>query len=245
MQQGADRRGAKLGAGQPRHVGRRRIVDGVDGSLGDGDTHQHGSDGLGHRLRQQAIAVGAGVLVVLEQDGPVPDDQQPGDRMALHVVGQRMGLAAIDVREFDLGRSPGKRRGNGGGRYAPIGKQLLGVAERPHQVALLPLRPDEVHRVAFGLAVGGGIGTGGRKHRDGIGMGGAGEQRQQQEQKHRTIAHDRDRRRHRRDRSDGGGGGGGGCRKLAGVGGPWCSTSMIEVLTWPCSSSFTCGRWCT
>jgi hypothetical protein len=62
-------------------------------------------------LRQQAVLIGAGVLVVLEQDGVVAGDQQAGDRVVRQVVVQRAGGAAEPVGQGDFLRGAAQGRG--------------------------------------------------------------------------------------------------------------------------------------
>ena len=87
MQQVADRRPAIFGALESRHIGLRRIVDRFDRAFGNGDADQHSRDRFHHRLRNQPVAIGPSVLIMLEQNPVVLGDQQTGDRIARQIVG--------------------------------------------------------------------------------------------------------------------------------------------------------------
>jgi hypothetical protein len=44
------------------------------------------------------VPVGAAVLVVLEQDGIALGDEEPGDRIAVDIVGKRARRAVVAIR---------------------------------------------------------------------------------------------------------------------------------------------------
>ena len=87
MQEIADRRPAIFGSPKSRHVGFGRVVDRFDRAVGDGKANQKAGDRLDHRLRNEAVAVGPAVLVMLKENLIVLGDQQSRDRIAREVAG--------------------------------------------------------------------------------------------------------------------------------------------------------------
>jgi hypothetical protein len=59
LQQRADRRLAVFGLGELGNIGRDLVIDRLDRAFRDGDADQHCGDGLGHGLREKAVAIGA------------------------------------------------------------------------------------------------------------------------------------------------------------------------------------------
>ena len=103
VQEVADRRRPVFAAAKARHVSLGRIRDRLDRALGHGDADQHADDRLHHRLRDQTVAVGAPVLIALEQDAVVAGDQQAGDGISRQIVVRRRSPAVegvIDIRRF-------------------------------------------------------------------------------------------------------------------------------------------------
>jgi hypothetical protein len=52
-------------------VGRRCVINRLDCTFRDCNANQHRRDRFGHRMREETMAVGARVLIVLEEDGVI------------------------------------------------------------------------------------------------------------------------------------------------------------------------------
>ena len=70
----ADRGSAVLAVLEAWNVSLGQIIDRFDRTVGNGDAHQQAGDRLHHRLRNETVAVGPPILVMLEQDLIVPGD---------------------------------------------------------------------------------------------------------------------------------------------------------------------------
>ena len=82
MQQVADRRLAVFRALEARHIRLCSIIDRFDRAIADRDPNQHRGDRLCHRLRDEPIAIGPSILVMLTEDLVVLGDQQACNRVA-------------------------------------------------------------------------------------------------------------------------------------------------------------------
>ena len=112
MQQVPDRGLSVFRRREAGDIGRNGIVDRFDFAFRDGDADQHRRDRLRHRLREETIAIGARVLIVLIKNGVVFCDQQPGGRVAAEIVLDREAIRPEGVRDRRLGRpleQPGRR----------------------------------------------------------------------------------------------------------------------------------------
>ena len=166
-----------------RDIALDAILDRSDLALGDGDADEHRRHGLRHRLRQEAVPVGAPVLVVLEQDGIALGDEEPGDRVAVDIVGERAwsAIVAIGEREIRVGAAQLRHRPAAG--HLPGPQQMVIVAERAdHEAQRHPPRRRAPDRIALGGAIGLGIRPVASEGRAGGGRRGAGGERQDAEQ---------------------------------------------------------------
>jgi len=82
MQQVANWRLAVFRVLKARHIRLCRIIDRFDRALADSDPNQHRGDRLRHRLRNEPVAIGPPILVMLEEYLVVLGDQQACNRIA-------------------------------------------------------------------------------------------------------------------------------------------------------------------
>ena len=111
MQEIADRGGTVLAALETGHIHLGQVIDGFDRAVGNGDADQQARDRFDHRLRDEPVAVGSAILVVLKQNLIVACDQEAGD--GIHgdvgqVVQQR--LPGFEVLEGHVCSIPGSDR---------------------------------------------------------------------------------------------------------------------------------------
>jgi|RhiMethySRZTD1v2_1073278.scaffolds.fasta_scaffold530245_3 hypothetical protein len=92
VQQISDRGLAVLRVGELRNVGRDCLIDRLDRAFRDGDADQHCRDRLCHGLREETVAVGARVLIVLEEDCVILRYQQTGRRIAVEIILERIAV---------------------------------------------------------------------------------------------------------------------------------------------------------
>jgi hypothetical protein len=152
-------------------------------ALGDRDADEHRRHGLRHRLRHEAVPVGAAVLVVLEQDGIALGDEEPGDRVAVDIVGKRPRRAVVAVGELEIRVGAAQLRHRPAAGHLPGAQELVVVAERAdHEAQREPPRRRSPDRIALGRAVSLGIRPVASEGRAGGGRRDAGGEREDAEQ---------------------------------------------------------------
>lgn len=105
------------------------------------------------------MAVGAGVLVTLDQDGVAAQDQQAGGRVGGEITRDVALLAVMGIGDGRFRRGIAEGRGRGGRRDAARGVELVEMAEPPDQRAHRPAAGGLADGITRGLAVSIGIGA--------------------------------------------------------------------------------------